>query len=76
MSYPNNIKPLKILVDKESERFARNSHRTTFMKGAKLKHWVPGVKRVGREADRSPPTSAEVKNTSIYTSAPPQDFMA
>jgi hypothetical protein len=23
--------------------------------------WVPGVKRQGREADNSPPTSAEVK---------------
>jgi hypothetical protein len=34
--------------------------------------WVPGalstgVKRSGREADHSPPTSAEVKNTWIYT---------
>jgi hypothetical protein len=27
----------------------------------------PGVKRPGREADNSPPTSAEVKNTWIYT---------
>jgi hypothetical protein len=25
--------------------------------------WVPGVKRPGREAERSPPTSAEVKKT-------------
>jgi hypothetical protein len=25
--------------------------------------WVPGVKRPGHEADHSPPTSAEVKNT-------------
>jgi hypothetical protein len=38
--------------------------------------WVPGavppgVKRQGREADRSPPTSAEVKKTWIYTSTPP-----
>jgi hypothetical protein len=30
--------------------------------------WVPGVKRPGREADHSPPTSAEVKKTWIYTS--------
>jgi hypothetical protein len=28
----------------------------------------PGVKRQGREADHSPPTSAEVKKTRIYTS--------
>jgi hypothetical protein len=29
--------------------------------------WVPGVKRQGREADHSPPTSAEVKKMWIYT---------
>jgi hypothetical protein len=38
--------------------------------------WVPGalslgVKRPGREADHSPPSSAEVKNAWIYTSTPP-----
>jgi hypothetical protein len=37
--------------------------------------WVPrdssGVKRPGREADHSPPTSAEVKKMWIYTSTPP-----
>jgi hypothetical protein len=43
--------------------------------------WVPGalspgVKRPGREADQSPPTSAEVKKMWIYTSALPYDFMA
>jgi hypothetical protein len=43
--------------------------------------WVPGalppaVKRPGREADHSPPTSAEVKNTYIYTSTPPYVFTA
>jgi hypothetical protein len=27
---------------------------------------LSGVKRLGREADHSPPTSAEVKKTSIY----------
>jgi hypothetical protein len=37
--------------------------------------WVPGalfagVKRLGREADRSPLTSAEVKKEWIYTSTP------
>jgi hypothetical protein len=46
-----------------------------------LIQWVPGalspgVKRQGREADHSPPTSAEVKNTWIYTSTPPYAFMA
>jgi hypothetical protein len=38
--------------------------------------WVPGalslgVKRPGREADHSPPSSAEVKNAWSYTSTPP-----
>jgi hypothetical protein len=36
----------------------------------------PGVKRQGREADQSPPTSAEVKKMWIYTSTPPYVFMA
>jgi hypothetical protein len=31
---------------------------------------LPGVKRPGREADHSPPTSAEVKKMRIYTSTP------
>jgi hypothetical protein len=43
--------------------------------------WVPGalssgVKQPGREADHSTPTSANVKNTWIYTSTPPYVFMA
>jgi hypothetical protein len=33
-------------------------------------------KRLGREADHSPPTSAEIKKISIYTSTPPYAFMA
>jgi hypothetical protein len=36
----------------------------------------PGVKRPGRETDDSPPTSAEVKETCIYTHIPPYVFMA
>jgi hypothetical protein len=36
----------------------------------------PGVKRPRREADHSPPTSAEAKNMWIYTSTPPYTFMA
>jgi hypothetical protein len=36
----------------------------------------PGVKRPGREADHSPPTSAEVKKMWIYTSTPPYAFIA
>jgi hypothetical protein len=33
-----------------------------------------GVKRQGREADHSPPTSAKVMKIWIYTSAPPYAF--
>jgi hypothetical protein len=36
----------------------------------------PGVKRQRREADHSPPASAEVKKIWIYTSTPPYAFMA
>jgi hypothetical protein len=36
----------------------------------------PGVERLGREADHSPPTSAEVKKTWIEASTPPYVFMA
>jgi hypothetical protein len=40
--------------------------------------WVlsPGVKWPGRESDHSFPTTAEVKNTWIYTSIPPYVFTA
>jgi hypothetical protein len=38
--------------------------------------WVPGVKRQEREADHSPPTSAEIKKVWIYTSTPLYVFMA
>jgi hypothetical protein len=42
--------------------------------------WVPvalspGVKRQEREADHSPPISAEVKKKGIYTFTPPHAFM-
>jgi hypothetical protein len=36
----------------------------------------PGDKAAGREADHSPPTSAEVKNTWIYKSTPLYAFKA
>jgi hypothetical protein len=46
----------------------------------KLSSWYlglfPGVKRQRREADHSPPTSAEVKKMWIYISTPPYTFMA
>jgi hypothetical protein len=43
--------------------------------------WVPGaispgVKRLGRESDHTPPTTAEVMKTWIYTSTPQYAFMA
>jgi hypothetical protein len=43
--------------------------------------WLPGalslgIKRPGREADPSPPSSAEVKNSWNYTSTPHYAFMA
>jgi hypothetical protein len=43
--------------------------------------WVPGalfpgVKRPGSEADHSPPATAEVKKTCIYTTTTPYAFIA
>jgi hypothetical protein len=35
------------------------------------RRWVPVVKQPGREADHSPPSSAEVKKAWSYTSTPP-----
>jgi hypothetical protein len=35
-----------------------------------------GIKHLGREADHSTPSSAEVKNAWIYTSTPQYAFMA
>jgi hypothetical protein len=36
----------------------------------------PGERRLGREADHSPPSRAEVKNAWCYTSTPQYIFMA
>jgi hypothetical protein len=38
--------------------------------------FYPGIKKPGREADHSPPTSAEVNKMWIYTSTTPHAFMA
>jgi hypothetical protein len=35
----------------------------------------PGVKRQGRDAEHSPPTSVKVNKTWAYTSTPPYVFM-
>jgi hypothetical protein len=61
----------KILVDKPEEM-----NRLGGLATQPLIHWVPGastpgVKQPGREADHSPPSSAEVKNAWSYTSTPP-----
>jgi hypothetical protein len=51
-----------------SPNFLFNGYRGLFRRGG-------GVKRPGREADHSPPASAEVKKMWIYTSTPPYAFM-
>jgi hypothetical protein len=38
--------------------------------------WIPGALYPGHEADHSPPTSVEFKNTWIYTPTPPYAFIA
>jgi hypothetical protein len=48
-------------------------HSTSYPMGTGALY--PGVKRPGREADHSPPTSAEVKKMWIYTSTSPYVFM-
>jgi hypothetical protein len=49
-------------------------HPTSYKNG--YQGLFPGVKRQVREADHSPPTSAEVEKMWIYTSTPPYVFMA
>jgi hypothetical protein len=49
-------------------------HPTSYKMGTE--GFFPKVKRQGREADHSPPTSAEVKKMWIYTSTPLYVFMA
>jgi hypothetical protein len=41
-----------------------------------IRYFSLGLKRLGREADISPPYSAEVKNAWSYTSTPQYVFMA
>jgi hypothetical protein len=49
-------------------------HPTSYKMGTGVS--FPGIKRQGREADHSPPTSAEVKKMWICTSTPLYVFMA
>jgi hypothetical protein len=44
--------------------------REPYYDGQGTKQNPPGVKRPGREADHSPPTSAEVKKMWIYNPLP------
>jgi hypothetical protein len=41
-----------------------------------IEAFSPEIKRLGREADHIPLTSANVKNTWTYTPTPPYVFMA
>jgi hypothetical protein len=50
------------------------AHPASYPKGAG--GFSPGVKRPGREADNSPPTTAEVMKMWIYTTTPPYAFIA
>jgi hypothetical protein len=66
--------------DKVKEILFSTSSRPALGFTKPLIQWVPGtlspgVKRAGREADHSPPASAEVKKMWIYTSTPPYAFM-
>jgi hypothetical protein len=49
-------------------------HPTSYRTGTR--GFSPGIKRLEREADHSPPARAEVKKMWIYTSSPPYAFMA
>jgi hypothetical protein len=68
-SSPDRVKSFLHLVQTGS-----GVHPTSYLMGTGA--LSPGVKRPGREADHSPPASAEVKKTWIYTSAPPYAVMA
>jgi hypothetical protein len=57
-----------------SIHYGKGVHPTTYPMGTGGS--FPGVKRPGREADHSPPASAEVKKMWIYTPTPPHAFMA
>jgi hypothetical protein len=50
------------------------AHSASYTMGTRRS--FPGVKRLVREADHSPPSSAEIKNEWSYTSTPQYVFMA
>jgi hypothetical protein len=54
----------------------RLSGPPSHLKNTPLRHFPGGgVKRPGREAGHSPPTSTEVKKMCLYTSTPPYSFI-
>jgi hypothetical protein len=67
----NLNRPLGLILDEEEEEDVQTSS------GAHPTSYPPsqGIKRPRREADHSPPTSAEIKNMWIYTSIPPYVFI-
>jgi hypothetical protein len=52
------------------------AHLAPYSMGKEGGAFSPSVKRPECEADHSPPTSAKVKETWIYTSTPPYIFIA
>jgi hypothetical protein len=69
-SSPGRVKNFHLYI---SSRPALGSTPTSYKMGTGGS--FPGVKRQGREADHSPPTSAEVKKMWIYSSTPTHVFM-
>jgi hypothetical protein len=63
-----NIFPLHVV------QIGSGTHPASYPMGTGVS--FTGVKRLGREADYSPPTNAEVKKMWIYTSTLPYAFMA
>jgi hypothetical protein len=70
-SRPDSVKKFSLLRIVQT---GSGVHPTSYKMGTAGS--IPGVKRQGREADHSPPTSAEVKKMWNYTSTPLYVFMA
>jgi hypothetical protein len=65
-----------------SKRYCSSSVSTPFLEPTQLRIRLvsgavsSGIKRLGREADHAPPSSAEIRNDWSYTSAPQCVFIA